>query len=228
MPWEPQAIGPSSLAHAPLADHLAGQLGVADEVVAGAGRQVAVDEQLGGTPTHAHGQRVFDVLAGIDVALFDGELLGHAESQPGRQDGDLVHGVGVLEHVGQHGVAALVEGDAFLLGLGEHQALASLAHEDPVAGGFEVLLVHLVRTPAHGVEGRLVDEVGEIGAAHAGSAPGHELEVDVGDRSACPCSGPPRSAGAPRGRGAGRRSDGRSGPGATARGRGCRGGWWPP
>ena len=103
------------------------------------GGEVAVDEELGGAAAHAHGQRVLDHLAGVDVALLDGQLLGHAQRQPGREDGDLVHGVGVLEHVGEHGVAALVEGDALLLGLRQHEALAALAHEHPVAGRLEVL-----------------------------------------------------------------------------------------
>ena len=62
---EDHALGPPRhrpelLAHAPLADHLAGQLGVADEVVAGAGGQVAVHEQLGGAAAHPDGERVLD------------------------------------------------------------------------------------------------------------------------------------------------------------------------
>ena len=36
------------------------------------------------------------------------------------------------------------------------------------------------RRPAHGVQGRLVDQVGQVGAAHARRAPGDQLEVDVG------------------------------------------------
>ncbi len=57
------------VAHAPLADHLARQLGVAHQVVGGAGREVAVDEQLGAAAAHADAQRVLDVLARVDVAL---------------------------------------------------------------------------------------------------------------------------------------------------------------
>ena len=34
--------------------------------------------------------------------------------------------------------------------------------------------------PPHGVQRRLVDQVGQVGAAHAGRAPGHDAEVDVG------------------------------------------------
>ena len=52
--------------------------------LAGPGRQVAVDEELGGPAAHAHGQGVLDVLAGVDVALLHGELHGDAEGHAGR------------------------------------------------------------------------------------------------------------------------------------------------
>ena len=55
----------------------------------------------------------------VDVALLVGELLGDAERHAGREDRDLVHRVGVVEHVGEHRVAALVVGDDLLLLLDE-------------------------------------------------------------------------------------------------------------
>jgi hypothetical protein len=98
---------------------------------------------------------------------------------PGRQDRHLVHRVGVLEHVGQHGVAALVVGDPLLLGVREHHALAALAEQDAVAGRLEVLHGDVEAAAAHGVQGGLVDQVGQVGAAHAGCAAGHDAEIDV-------------------------------------------------
>jgi hypothetical protein len=105
-----------AVGHAPLADHLAGELGVALQVVARPGREVAVDEELGDPSAHAHGERVLDVLARVDVALLEGQLLGDAERHAGRDDAHLEQRVGVREHVGEHRVAGLVEGDALLLG----------------------------------------------------------------------------------------------------------------
>ena len=55
------------------------------------------------------------------------------EGHAGREDGDLVDRIGVGQHVGENGVAALVERHPLLLGVGQDQALAPLAHEDPVA-----------------------------------------------------------------------------------------------
>ena len=52
-------------------------------------------------------------------------------------------------------------------------------HEHAVAGAVEVVGSDRVGVAAHGDERGLVDEVGQVGAAHAGRAPRHDLEVDV-------------------------------------------------
>ena len=82
MPWDPQAIGPDPLGHAPLAHHLAGQLGVALQVVARTGGQVAVDHHLGHAAAHADDEGVLDVLAGVEVPLLGRQLLGDTEGEP--------------------------------------------------------------------------------------------------------------------------------------------------
>ena len=92
----------------------------------------------------------------------------------------LCSGSAVGEHRGAHGVAGLVVGDGLLLEVGERHRLAALAHEHAVAGLLEVALVDLGAALAHGEQRGLVDEVRQVGAAHAGRAPGDEVEVDVG------------------------------------------------
>ena len=72
-----------------------------------------------------------------------------------------------------------IGGGPLLLGA-EHQALAAGAHHDAVAGVLEVDPLDLLAAAAHGEQRGLVDEVGEVGAAHAGRGLGHDLEVDVG------------------------------------------------
>ena len=52
--------------------------------------------------------------------------------------------------------------------------------EHPVAGRLEVRHGDVEAAPAHGVQGGLVDQVGQVGTAHARRAPGHHAEVDVG------------------------------------------------
>ncbi len=51
---------------------------------------------------------------------------------------------------------------------------------DAIACHVEVQAVDLARSGAHREERGLVDEVGEIGAAHAGRAPSHDIQIDVG------------------------------------------------
>ena len=115
----------------------------------------------------------------MDVSLFHGELVGHAQGHARRQDRDLVHGVGMFEDVGEHGMAALVVGDPLLLGVGQHHALPALPEQHPVARRFEVLHGDVDTAPPHGVQRRLVDQVGQVGPTHAGSTPGDHAEVDV-------------------------------------------------
>ena len=81
---------------------------------------------------------------------------------------------------GEDGVAALVDrGGPLLLGA-EHQALAASTHHDTVAGVLEVDALDLLAATTHGEQRRFVDEVGEVGAAHARRGLRHHLEVDVG------------------------------------------------
>ena len=91
-----------------------------------------------------------------------------------------MHGVGVLEHVAEHGVTAFVVGDDLLLLLGERHRLAFQPHEDPVARGLEVLGVDLVEAAPYREERCLVHEVREVRAAHARCTAGDDVDVDVG------------------------------------------------
>ena len=68
------------------------------------------------------------------------------------------------QDVGEHGVAAFVEGDALLFEVREHQAVARLAHEDAVSRGVEVAHLDELAAAPHRVQGRLVDEVGQVRA----------------------------------------------------------------
>ena len=77
-------------------------------------------------------------------------------------------------------VAGLVVGDGLLLAVGERHRLAPGAHEHAVARHLEVVHVDLLVAGAHREQRGLVDEVGEVGAGHAGRAAGDDLEVDVG------------------------------------------------
>ena len=80
---------------------------------------------------------------------------------------------------GDQRVAGLVIGGDPLLLVGEQHGLALGAHEDLVLGQLEVVHGDLLAVDAGGVEGGLVDHVGQVGAAEAGCAAGQHVEVDV-------------------------------------------------
>src|SRR5207302_2951620 len=102
--------GTELLAHAPLADHLVGELGGALDVVAGAGGHVAEHQLLGGTATEEDGQVVDQEGLGVRVAVVERDLLGQPERHAARDDRHLVHRIGTREELGDEGVARLVVG----------------------------------------------------------------------------------------------------------------------
>ncbi len=179
-PRRPPGHRADAVGHAPLPHHLASQLGGTDQVVVGARGDDAEDEVLRDAPTHADHEAVFDVVLAVDVAVVDRELLGDAEGHPHREDGDLVHRVGVGEDGGGDRVTRLVVGDGLLLTIRESHRLAAGPHKHAVAGQLEVLLVDLVVAAPNREQGGLVDEVGEVGAGHPRRAASHDEEVDVG------------------------------------------------
>ena len=94
-------------------------------------------------------------------------------------DGDLLDRLGVLELIGDHGVAHLVVGNQLLLEFREDAALLLRAGDDQLEGGQQVLLGHQLAALADGPEGGLVDEVGKVRAHAARGGESHLFEVHV-------------------------------------------------
>ena len=103
-----------AVAHAPLADHPAGDRRRLLEVVGGAAVEVAEDDLLGDSATHRLADDVLEVLLRVRVALLR-QAPRDAEGHASRQDRHLVQRVAVGQHRGQQGVAALVVGGRPLL-----------------------------------------------------------------------------------------------------------------
>ena len=188
------------------------------QVVGRPGGGLAEDQDLRRPAPQADGQRVEQVALGVEVALVDRQLLGDPEGPPGGQDGDLGHRVGVLGQEGHQGVARLVDGHRVLL-LGE-EGVGGVppTEDDPVPGLVDVAGEDDVPVVADGHDGRLVDEVGQVGPREPGRGPGHGIEVDVWCRGACPRRARPGWPPARPGWAGGSPPRGRSGPGRSRAG----------
>ena len=125
--------------HAELADHLAGELGGAFDVAAGAGSHLLEEDLLGAAAAHEGGEASFEIVLGDRVLVFLREVDGDTEGHAAGDDGDLVEGVGVLAQRGDEGVAGLVVSGGALLFVGEEHGFALGAHHDLVFGYFEVV-----------------------------------------------------------------------------------------
>ena len=68
----------AEVGHAPLADHLAGDLGGLLEVVGRAGGRLAEEDHLGHAAGHEDGELGLEVVLGVGVAVVEGQLLGEA------------------------------------------------------------------------------------------------------------------------------------------------------
>ena len=97
-----------------------------------------------------------------------------------RDDGDLVHGIGILA-VGSHQrVADFVIGHLALFLLAQPPALALRAGHHLVHGVLQVLLADLGRMMPGGEQGGLIDDVGQVGAREAGRLLGDPAQFHFG------------------------------------------------
>ena len=166
------------VAHAVARDHLARHLGSALEVVGSAGSDVVAEQLLGRAASQKHGNLVEHAVSRLKVAVFLRHLHGVAQRLPACDDRNLVHGVGVLEHVAHQSVTALVVGDGLALVLRNDARLALRTRHDALHG-----LLYLAErdhglAPACREQRGLVHEVGQVCAREAGRQLGDALVID--------------------------------------------------
>src|SRR5438105_15079848 len=167
------------LAHAVAHDHLLRGRRDLLEVVGRAGRDLVEDELLRRAAAERHREVVHQRAAGRQVAVLARQRDRVAERLAAADDRDLVHRVGVLEVVGDEGVAHLVVGGDLPLLLGEEPGLLLRAGDHAHDPFLELLLLDRLLAAAGREERRLVDEVREIRAGEAGRAGGERVEVDL-------------------------------------------------
>ena len=104
--------------------------------------------------------------------LSSGQGEGQAERPAAGHDRHLVDRVGVGQDVADDDVAALVVGGDQLLLVAHDQRLALGPGDDPVDGLLELQHADLLQVVAGGEQGRLVEQVGQVGAGEARACAG--------------------------------------------------------
>lgn len=116
-----------------------------------------------------------------------GELLGGTQRGSRGEDGDLGDRVGVLAQGRDESVSGFVDGHGVAF-LGK-QGVGALPppEQHAVTRGGQVVSVDDRAVGADGVDGGLVDQVGEVCAGKAGGGPGHDVPVHVGGQGLAAC-----------------------------------------
>ena len=172
--------GAQPIAHAVARDHVARQMGGPLEVVGSAGGHLVHEHLFGNAATKEHGDLAEHVDPVVAVAITLGQRHGDAQRTATRDDGDLVDRIGLGQQAAQDGVAGLVVGRAAALVLGHDHGAALRTHQDLVLGTLEVDHLDQTAIATGGKERCLVDQVGQIGAGHAGSATGQHVSLHIG------------------------------------------------
>ena len=167
------------VAHAPLGDHLAGQLGDAFDVIGGAGGDILENDFLSHAAAKENDQVIAQEVAGIAVAILTGKLHGDAEGAASRDNAHLVHRIRSGQQLCGEGVPAFVIGGDALFLIGEDEAAAFTAHEDFVLGEFEVGHVDFVLVQLGCLQGGFIDKVFQFGTRESGRGSGDDIEVNV-------------------------------------------------
>ena len=166
-------------AHAPLADHAAGEVGGALEVVAGAGGDVAGRDLLGDAAAEQDADLVDQIVLRVVVLLVGRQRHGQAERHAARHDRHLVQRIGVRQQDAEQRVTGLVNRGDLLLVLGDDHRTPLGAHHHLVLGVLEVVHRDELLVLARRVERGLVHEVGEVRAGEADGAARQDLDVDI-------------------------------------------------
>ena len=171
------------IAHAPAGHHVARKIRGALEIVGGAGGHLAHKHLFGDAPAHEHRNRSQQRFAVMAVAVLLRQLHRGAERPPTRDDGHLVHRIGIGQGLRDHRVPGLVIRRIPAFFFRHHKGTPFRAHDDLVLGLLEILHVHQTLVGARGEQRRLVHQVGEIGAGETGRPAGDYIRVHVfGDR----------------------------------------------
>jgi hypothetical protein len=164
--------------HAVLEHHRAGEISDALEVVGGTVGHGSEDDLFGRAAREHDLHQVDQLLLRLQVAVLLRRVQRVSQGAPARDDRDLLHGLRVADEVGHERVAGLVVGEYALLLIRDDAPLLQ-SGDNALHRVFEVCVLDLPALDAAGEDGRLVADVGEVGAREAGGLARDRVEIDV-------------------------------------------------
>ncbi len=140
-----------------------------------------VHQMLGGPPAHEHGHLVFQLFSGHQIAVFGGPLDGVAQrADAARNDGHLVHRIAARQaHRHQRMPHFVMRHDVALFRVEQSVALFQPG-DDALDRAGKVRQGDGARVFPRGQQGRLVHQIGQIGAGEPGRERCHLLQIDAG------------------------------------------------
>ena len=166
------------VAHAPLANHAAGQGGGLLEIVSCAGGEIIENEFFCCSPAQHHSYAVEKIAAAQIVTILFGQLLCSSQSTAARDDADFFQGVRLGRQLGHERMPRFVVGDDFFVRLA-HDIFPLYAQADLIQGSVEILGLHLIFLLSAGIKGCLVDQILEVSAGKANGHCRHGFKIDI-------------------------------------------------
>lgn len=167
--------------HAFFGNHFFGKFGDIREVGGGTSRDIvfAEDELLGDATAHGTSENVLQFIDILVTTVFGGEEPSDATGATAGDNRYLMNGVGVGENVADDGVTGFVIGGDFFLVVVHDLGLALGADGDTLEGFGQVGVSDGLVAETSSGNGRLVGDVGEVGARRAGGLFGEGVQVNV-------------------------------------------------
>ena len=169
----------TQLTHAPLADHLAGHVGGAFDVVTGTSCDVMHEDLFRNAATHQDGELRLEIFLVIAVLVVDRKLHRQAQRHAARDDRDLMERIGERSQRRHQCMAGFMERGITLLFVADDQALALHAHHHLIFGQLEIALGdHFAILPRRDQRG-FVHQIRQIRARKTRRATRHHREVHI-------------------------------------------------
>ena len=166
------------LAHAPFADHFAGDGGGLTDIASGAIGDITELQFFGDAAAHDDHESVDEFEAAMGVFVFGGKIHRGAEGGTAGDDRYLMEGIHIFDEFAEERVTGFMVSGVFFFFVAHGHAPAFATPADFIAGFFELVVGDGFQATSGGDEGGFVDDIGEFGARESWGASGDHGEID--------------------------------------------------